>query len=185
MQLQATVMARNLMDGPTVISSDIHGTHSVEFQGHGDADGNDVQIIPEELIRTPQFTRAVHRGILAIDNPEDNPELLEAMERQTAAWHRRQKESTDSASSALDETPQNDIISMPCVGPNSRGSGACPNSVTVRAKDQYDVVPLCSAHENLRDQYVKTEDEMVPVDENRQERKVSWSRVRVTARNDI
>lgn len=184
MQVEATVMARNLMDGPTVISSDIHGTHTIELQGHDDPNGGDVQIVPEELIRTPQFIKAIHRKIIAIENPDENPGLMEAMERQAAAWHRRQHAQADT-SQVLDETPQNDLVSVPCTGPGPRADAACPNSVTLRAKEQYDVPPLCNTHQDLKDQYVKITDEMVPVDEQSQERRVSWARVQMTARNDI
>lgn len=160
MPVTAPVMVRNTMDGPTVLSSDPKGSEFVEWQGAGDANGGDIQIVPETITNSVAFHRAVQRGILVIENPEDNPELGEAIEKQNKAWHDRQRMQQQRAEASIEHTRNLDSIVLPCVGPGTRG-GRCGVDVPVKEQTKNDRPPLCSQHIGLAHEYVPQQGEIV------------------------
>jgi hypothetical protein len=170
MQVLAPVLVRNTEPGPVVLSSNPKGEDYVEWQGAGDPTGADVQPVPETFLKNVNFLRAVQRGILVIENPEDNPEIAEAIEKQNAAWAKRREDAQTKARETLDHTPDNDMVSVACVGP------ACTQMLPVKSKQRQEKPPLCSTHEKLAPQYVRTDN--VEGDET----VTKWERVTVTAR---
>lgn len=171
MPVSSPVMVRNTEGGPTVLS-DLRSKEYVEWQGAGDPGGADVQAVPEEFLQNVNFLRAVQRGILVIENPEDNPEITQAIERQNAAWAARRKQAQKSAEDSIDQTRNNDIVTTKCV------LDVCTNVVTVRESEKNSKPALCSTHENLAPQFVPVDD--VNGDTEGAVRK--WQRVTVTAR---
>lgn len=155
MQVAAPVLVRNTEGGPTVLS-DLHTKEFVEWAGKDDPDGNDVQPIPTSFLQNVNFLRCVQRGILIVENPEDNPELAVAIERQNAGWAARREQAQKKATEAIDQQANNDLIAVPCVGPGQRG-GQCDNTVSVKDKQKADKPPLCSTHEGLAPQYVRND----------------------------
>jgi len=151
------MMVRNTLDGPLVLSSDPKGTHFVEWAGAGDELGGDVQPVPEEFTQIPAFHKQILRGILVIENPEDNPELTAIIDKQNKAWHSRQENAAAKAVESIDPEKNNDIVTLQCVGPNTRGAGQCENHVPVKDKTKHDKPPLCSIHEDLASQFVPDE----------------------------
>lgn len=151
MPLSAPVMVRNTEGGPTVLS-DLRTKEYVEWQGAGDPMGADVQAVPEEFLQNVNFLRAVQRGILVIENAEDNPEVLQAIERQNAAWAHRRKQAQKSAEDSIDQQANNDIITTECI------VKACTNVVSLKEKERNAKPPLCSTHESMAPQYVPVDD---------------------------
>jgi hypothetical protein len=156
MPVNAPVMVRNTEGGPTVLS-DLRTKEYVEWQGANDPNGGDVQAVPEEFLNNVNFMRAVQRGILVIENPEDNPEIAEAIAKQNAAWSARRERAQQTAQESIVEEANNDIVTTQCVGPGSRPDGKCPNTVSVKEKVKADKPPLCAQHESLAPQYVRSD----------------------------
>lgn len=171
MPVQNAVMARNLMDGPTVISSDPRGSQYVEWQGSNDPGGGDVQLVPEEIVSSVPFVRAIQRGILVIENPEDNPDLLERIDKQNAAFRNRLTDAREKLDATIERPQNRDMVTLPCVGPSAKGDGICGEYVTVRELNKNDKPPLCNRHTHLAQEYVPTE-----------EAPTKWSRVQLGER---
>jgi hypothetical protein len=167
-----TVLARNLMDGPTVLSSDPKSTHFVEWAGRGDQAGNDVQLVPEEIVKTVPFARAVQRGVLSVENLEDNPELQGMLNKQTAAWTARQQLADADIRSTIETTANKDMVTLACIGPSTKGLQDCGEDVTMRDLTKYDAPPLCHRHINLVHEYVPTNEGL----DERDNKKVRWTR---------
>lgn len=170
------LMVRNTMAGPTVLSSDPKGSVFVEWAGSDDPNGADVQVVPDEFQNHPAFIRAVQRGVLVIENPEDNPEIAAAIERQNQAWRDRNAQQAAKAVEALDPERNEDYITQQCVGPNPRGAGQCESTISVKDLKKNDKPPLCPTHEDLAPQYVPED----TTEGNRPVRK--WTRVTVGRR---
>lgn len=175
MPVSAPVMVRNTEGGPTVLS-DLRTKEYVEWAGADDPNGADVQAVPEEFLNNVNFLRAVQRGILVIENPEDNPDIAAAIDKQNAAWAARRERAQAQAKESIVEEANNDIVTSNCIGPGSRPDGTCPNTVSIKEKVRDQKPPLCSTHENLAPQYVRSDNV------SGEETKVSWNRVTMTAR---
>lgn len=152
------VICRNRMAGPTVISSDIKGTHEVVFQGRDDPGGEDYQILPEEILKTPQFSRAISKGILEVVQGEDDPIVAQALKRQTDAFWQRSQADAVAAREVLDAPQENDLIAVQCIGPGSRPGAVCGTDIPVRSREAQSSPPLCAAHESLKDRCVRRGD---------------------------
>lgn len=153
--LDDTVMCQNMMGGPTVIASDPKQTHEVIFQGHNHPDGEDVQPIPEDLMRTPQFRRAIRQGIIRAVSGENNPVIQSALARQSDAFHKRLAADELRAREVLDAPAEDDLIAVICIGPGTREGNTCEEQVPIRAREQGSRPPLCSRHQHLAEMCVK------------------------------
>jgi hypothetical protein len=111
-----------------------------------------------------------------LENPEDNPELQAAIEKQNASWTARSEAAAAKATEAIDHDANNDLVSVPCVGPDGKG-GKCGNDVTVRDATKDDKPPLCNIHADLAGEYVA--EELGVVDGKTQK---GWARVTIGAR---
>lgn len=185
MQVEGTVYARNTMNGVTVMSSDPRSTQFVQWEAAGDPAGGDIQPIPTELTRTPAFTAAVRKGILAVVDPDasvslDDPEasLDEILGKQRDAWTARQDAANQDIRATIETTVNNDLITMPCIGPDARGLQNCGENVTVRELSKYDKPPLCNRHSGLASEFVPT---VTDVDAKGNEI-VEWTRSTMDAR---
>lgn len=168
------VLVRNTEAGPTVFT-DANTNTQVEWQGAGDPSGEDVQQVPDKLVENVSFLRAVNRGILVVEEATD--EVMAALARQTTSWKERRAKAEAASADAIDEQANNDLISVPCIGPSTRGQGECGEAVPVRENRMYDKPTLCPRHAALAPQYVFTEtDKLV---DGRSVKK--WSRSLVSA----
>ena len=154
MPVAAPVYVRNTEDGPTIMSADAKGSQYVEWAGRGDPMGNDVQIVPEDYLQNVNFVRAVQRGILVIDNEEDNPEVVESIKKQNDAWQARRIAAQKASKASLDQEANNDLIAVPCIGPSGRATGFCGNEVPVKDRQKNERPPLCSIHADLAPEFV-------------------------------
>ena len=151
------VMCQNQMAGPTVIAGDAKRNYEVVFAGKGDPDGNDVQPIPEALLNTIQFRRALSRGILVAIEGDDHPVVRQALTRASDAFARRMKAAETANREVLDSPAQDDIVVVNCIGPGSRKGAVCGDQVPLPGKDAAKP-PLCDRHKGLANHCVKRGD---------------------------
>lgn len=149
--------AQNMLGGPLVLASDQKGTFSVEWQGMGDPNGEDVQFIPDEVAKCPAYKKALRRGLLRRVQLDDEG-VTQAFDRQQSAWEARTTEGDKVALATIDRVQNNDLITVTCIGPNSRGNGPCGADVTVRERVKNDAPPLCSQHVVLAHEFIPTQD---------------------------
>lgn len=153
------VLVRNSENGPTVFTDSSTNTQ-VEWQGAGDPSGEDVQQVPDVLVENVAFLKAVQRGIFVIEEASDA--TRESLAKQTASWQRRTDEAKAASVEAIDPSTNEDLITLPCVGPSNRGAGQCGEQVPVREKTKDEKPALCSRHAALSSQFILSEsDEMV------------------------
>jgi hypothetical protein len=149
-----SVMCHNQMSGRTVIAADARRNYEVIFEGKNDPDGNDVQPIPESLLRTIQFQRAISRGILKVIEGADHPVVQQALSRQSESFAKRMAAQDMAAREVIDAPAENDIMVVNCIGPGSREGAVCGEQVPVRSGDT-GKPPLCDRHAGLSDRCVK------------------------------
>ena len=152
------VMCQNQMPGPTVIAADAKRNYETVFAGKDDPDGNDVQPIPESLLRTIAFQRALRQGVLLVVEGTDHPVVVQAMSRQTDAFRNRMQAQETAARESIDQPSENDILVVICIGPGTREGTPCGDQVPVKSKDAASRPPLCGKHTQLSDRCVKRGD---------------------------
>lgn len=151
----SSVMVQNQMPGPTVIAADVHRNYEMIFAGKGDPQGEDVQEVPEELLKTKQFRDALRKGVLAVIEGADHPVVVQAMARQSTAFRDRLASDELRAREVMNAVAENDIVVVTCIGPGPRGEMPCGEQVPLRDKDQSSRPPLCDRHRHLSDSCVK------------------------------
>lgn len=151
------VMCQNQMPGTTIIAADAKRNYEVTFGGKGDPDGNDVQPIPDALLRTIQFQRALSRGILVAIEGSDHPVVRQALSRQSDSFARKMQSQEMADREVLDSPAAADIIVVNCIGPGSRQGAVCGEQVPVRHGEN-GKPPLCDRHKGLSDHCVKRGD---------------------------
>jgi hypothetical protein len=174
-----SVVARNFMDGVTILSSDVKGTVSVEFGAMNDPEGNDMQYIPSEIVASPAFQRALARGVVGLVEDDSDPDVVDALSKQVAAFQRRQKGAQEQIQATIERPTSRDSVSVFCVGPDSRGTGTCGEPIAVPEGKLDQEPPLCSRHKALAFQYVP-EHKIVQGETGKPQ--VIWNRVTLTAR---
>lgn len=153
--LVSSVMVQNQMPGPTVIAADVKRNYEMIFAGKDDPQGEDVQEVPEELLRTKQFRDALRKGVLAVIEGADHPVVVAAMARQSSAFQDRIRAEQTAAREVLDAAADNDIVVVNCIGPGPRDGAVCGEQVPLRDRDQASLPPLCDRHRHLADFCVK------------------------------
>lgn len=151
----SSVMVRNMMPGPTVIAADAKRSYELVFAGKDDPNGDDVQEIPEELLRTKQFRDALRKKIFEVVEGEDNPVVVAAMTRQTDRFQQRMAAEGLAAREVLDAVADNDMVIVNCIGPGPRDGAVCGEMVPVKDKEQAGQPPLCDRHKHLADRCLK------------------------------
>ncbi len=94
------VLVRNLEGGPTVLTHPPTGAQ-LEWAGRGDKDGNDVQEVSEEVLRSSDMTRVIRKGILKI---VDDAAAAQAIARQGDAHRERVQAEQKASLQAIDDT---------------------------------------------------------------------------------
>ena len=163
--LSGTVVCRNRMGGPTVLASDPKSTHEVIFQGREDPAGQDYQVVPEQILKTPAFARSVALGIIEVIQGNDNDTVRQAMQHQSDAFWQRQERDQVSARESLDAPQDNDLISVACIGPGTRPGAVCGENIPVRAREATANPPLCSRHAGMASQCYRRGDGPWKLDE--------------------
>lgn len=172
MPVQTPTLTRNTLKQVVVLSSDPKGTEQIEWKPAGDPSGDDIQPVSDVILGLPAFSKLLARGIIKVE--EASAETQEALDRQTAAFMGRLNSQTK-AEDVMDRQTNNDLLSVECIGPDDRGTGACGTPVPVNEKSKDEKPPLCNKHGHLAAQYVSHEvQEGTTIS-------VKWSRVTVTA----
>jgi len=170
-------MIRNNQDGPTVFSPDDNAKRYIEWQGKGDPNGGDIQPVGEDVQQNTQYQKMLRRGVLTIVD-ESSEDIAAAMDLQQQHWDSRQGAGAAAANEALDHQANNDMVVLPCVGPNPRGGdGKCAADVTVRDSKRNDAPPLCNIHSGLKGEFVPSEENVVDGKVTK-----TWTRVTMGAR---
>jgi hypothetical protein len=166
----AVVYVKNTQLGPTVFTSDASRSDGhIVWQGVGDPDGQDVQVVPRELLQNVQFQGSLRRGIFEI--VEDPAIVEERMAAQQQAWHaqedRRQHVDPDAiftegdkqASVVIERANLNDLVVLDCL----QKPQGCDQRVSASLRDIGAKPPLCKAHQGLANKYIATEDQTAPL----------------------
>lgn len=151
----STVMVQNMMSGPTVIALDAKRSYEMIFGGNGDPHGEDIQEIPEEMLRAKQFRDALRKGVFTIVEGHDHPAVVQAMARQTDSFRNRMAADDLAAREVIDAPHDGDLLVVTCIGPGSREGAVCGDMVAIKEKDQSARPPLCSRHSHLAERCVK------------------------------
>lgn len=155
MTVATPVRCRNKMGGPTVIASDPKQTFQVQFAGLGDPDGEDYQLIPQEIVNLPSFAKALSQGVLEVIEGEENDAVKAALAKQSESFWKRAKQETDSALAVLEAPADNDLVVINCIGPGSRPGAVCGEEVPVRQRETGLNPPLCARHTGLAAQCMR------------------------------
>lgn len=151
----SSVMVRNMMHGPTVIAADAKRSYEIIFAAKDDPNGDDVQEIPEELLRAKAFRDGIRKGIFEVVEGDDHPVVVAAMARQTGRFRERMAAEELAAREVLDAVADNDLVVVNCIGPGPRDGAVCGDMVPVRDKEQASSPPLCDRHRHLADKCLK------------------------------
>jgi len=172
------VMVRNLKDGPTVFSIP-EKRIEIEWQGKGDPTGADVQGVPDEVLESTYFQRALRRGVF-----ETITDLAaeDALNQQNDSFAAREAVERANSVAAIDPEAHNDILSLPCQGPSGRGSGLCTQPVAVKESKVDEAPVLCPQHDSLASEFVQSETGQMKDTGSSLEPVKVWTRVILGAR---
>ncbi len=148
------IPVRNCEAGPTVFS-DTTKNVKIEWERAGDPNGNDIQIVADDVFEMTTFQRALRKGIFQQETDESLAEA--AFDQQTAQYRNRESEASSAASLSIDQAPKNDIVQAECIGPNARGTGLCGTPVTVREGKRNEIPPLCDLHKKFAPEFIPSE----------------------------
>ncbi len=162
--LKQPILVRNTKLGPTVFC-DAKSGEEITWGGANDPMGEDVQPVSEDLLKSSEFLRSLSRGTFVIESaPEEIVEALEghlqspALRRQAATWEAKVESEKVTSLEHIDHKSNNDIVTVKCIGPSTRGDGECGNEIPVKELGKQDHAPLCPQHAQLASQFVPTEE---------------------------
>jgi hypothetical protein len=139
---------RNTSPGPTVFVDPEHNTQ-LEWAGAGHPSGEDIHMVPDEVLDNVHFMRAMTRGVLV---KVDDAKAKEAMDQAANSWRAAQTDKGTQALAAIEDAPAEDLVSVGCHGPGMGGRN-CEASVILKAGDISKAPPLCDKHKGLEDQF--------------------------------
>jgi hypothetical protein len=173
------LIVRNMHGGPTTFLHEHDGMKTpYEWFGAGDVDERDILEVPEAMALNPHFRKAVARGILKVE--EGDEDVIASVNRAGQRWQERQLERRTEIEQQMDRQEDKSMVVIPCQAPGPRGS-VCGASVFEREATKGTKPPLCPAHQHLSTNYVQVE-----TDEIRNGKAVMiWVEASKTARNDI
>jgi hypothetical protein len=153
----SAILVRNLRPGPTTLTPVENSSEYLVWQGAGDPEGQDVQLVSEEAAKSIPFQRAVARQLLAIegdDAPKLDPMVQAHLDRQAAIAEAKRAQTEAEIENGIDRADQRVLHGIPCVGPNTRGTGECGVLVSVPGKNKDLTPPLCERHKPLAINYI-------------------------------
>jgi hypothetical protein len=108
------VLVKNCEPGPTVFS-DAANDLFVQWEGDGDAEGRDVQEVSDAVLKHPNFTRNVRKGVFKLLNV--NEDEANALLAPAAAQASAQREAERAAIDATLEASNvdNDYVEVKCL----------------------------------------------------------------------
>lgn len=161
--LNKPILLENQQPGPTVFTE---GPVSIEWAGHGDTSGGDIQAIPMSLLENINFLRILTRGILSVfDASDEVKDMIEAqlgnskLKDQAVQWRAQQNQKTQEATISIEQVANHDLVAVRCIGPGSRQGIKCDVEIPVRELNVGEKPPLCETHKHLAKNFVPTEGE--------------------------
>lgn len=127
------------------------GVEESEFKAQGDPNGEDIMELPSTYLLNARFKDALNKGILKIEEADDEA-VLEAYQAQKRAWDAQQqiKQEND----RLIDTQQPRAFSgHQCLA--QEGRGQCPDFAVYANNNERP--PLCQKHAYLATQFVPEE----------------------------
>lgn len=174
------LIIRNMHGGPTTFLHEHDGMKTpYEWFGAGDVDERDILEVPEAVALNPHFRKAVARGILKIE--EGDEDVVASVARAGRKWQERQLERRNEIESQMDRQEDKSMVVVPCMGPGPRGS-TCGASVFEREATRGSKPPLCTQHQHLSANFAQIETEERTRDGKAVMR---WVPMEQSARNDI
>lgn len=149
-----TNLVRNNQAGPSVFTDD-RLKQQVEWQGSGDPNGLDIQPVPDDMLDSVHFQRAVVRGIFSIEEGTEKADEIFAMHRRE--WEDRQDRANDAGKEALDLVQDKDELVLSCIGPKGHTGELCGEQVLVKSAKRNEAPPLCAKHQNLKPKFLPEE----------------------------
>lgn len=169
----SALLVRNTRPGPTTLTPVEGSSEYLVWQGAGDPEGQDVQLVSEEAAKTLPFQRAVARQLLVVEGDElpQDPMVQAYLERQHALAEAKRLKAEAEIENGIDRAEQRVLHGLECVGPDTRGIGVCGTLVSVSGKSKDQVPPLCERHKHLALEYV------AEVSEKDDKQVTTWSRM--------
>lgn len=131
----------NPATGPTVFT---FGTgadaETFQWEGKGDRDGLDVQMVPEHVVKDRRFVTAIRKGLLFIDSATDDFDIEGLMKMASKQEQQLEAARSREVAAMVVDPNKNDIVGRTCVHPE------CQTNVLIQLKDIGDRPPLCPAH---------------------------------------
>lgn len=188
----SATLVRNLMPGPTVLTPDPSSQEFIRWEGVGDPEGGDVQLVSTAAAESVPFARALARQIIVMEDVEDGhdaPVMSEGVRAYLArqndlAAAAREAAEAKIAATVVRETDK-DILGVACIGPNTRGNGPCGELARVSSADKDGRPPLCERHKSLASQYIREDTGVVTTGEGESataKAQTRWIRVGLGAR---
>lgn len=107
--LSAPPLVRNLLDGPTVLSS-ADFKDEVRWAAKGDPSGDDFQYVDPGFLRTPAFFRALNKGIFEVVEADEEVQAMITM--QADAWRKRQSHIDQQATMTIDRQTERQLANV-------------------------------------------------------------------------
>lgn len=101
------VAVRNNEKGPSVFS-DPASNIAIEWAGLGDAEGGDIQLVPDSLMSDINFMRAINRGIF--EPVEMSADVQDKIDHQGEAYRERRDAAETLTESVMDRQSERPII---------------------------------------------------------------------------
>lgn len=114
-----TMYVRNTQPGPTVFDE---GEYEIQWAGKGDPAGEDMQVVPEELVESYTFQRCLNLGVFAVE--ESSEDAAETLAKAKEIWDRRNAQKRATTLNDL-QAPQHEAVPMenPTAASNSALAG--------------------------------------------------------------
>lgn len=144
---------QNERNGHTVFTYGTGRGDAVEWHPKGSSNGEDVQVISDELFQTPQFQKMLAKGVFSEVGNDDV--VKTAQQRQRKAFDDREKASRRHDEALVDRSARDSISTMAsCIAPpdgEKDNPQQCGTLVALSAEDIASGEPvLCDTHKNLR-----------------------------------
>lgn len=121
---------------------------NVRWGPKSDPTGVAYQQVPDTILESPHFQRALRKGLLKKEEGTA-AELAAMMDIATQSWQLDQDEKAAQLGQVVVPQQTSDIYGIKCVGPNSRGTGQCDALVPVAEASLDERPPLCPAHSGM------------------------------------
>lgn len=104
-----TMYVRNTQPGPTVFDEPGSDSQAIIWQGAGDPSGEDMQIVPEEMVESYGFQRCLALGVFVVE--ESSEEAREMLDKGREMWARKLARQNDPQLREF-QGPKEDVVPL-------------------------------------------------------------------------